>query len=74
MKLNFTDLLIQDHLKINAHEDNTKAVNLERDPANFRKFVESTYYSKDKEDPYSHFYLKEGAKKEALKEEFEKER
>jgi hypothetical protein len=29
--------------------------------------VESTYYSKDREDPYSHFFLTEAKNKELIK-------
>jgi len=39
---------------------------LSRDALNFRKFIESTYFSKDREDPYTHFYLKESETKEKI--------
>lgn len=40
---------------------------LPRDAENFRRFVESTYFSKDREDPFTHFYLKEAKGKEQIK-------
>jgi hypothetical protein len=39
---------------------------LQRDPAAFREFVRSTYFSKDQEDPFSHFYIKEAGKIERI--------
>jgi len=36
--------------------------------------VESTYHSKDREDPYTHFFLKEAALKENLFKEYEEEK
>jgi hypothetical protein len=38
-----------------------------RDAEKYRKFVESAYFSKDREDPYTHFYLKEAKNKELVK-------
>lgn len=36
--------------------------------------MSSTYTSKDREDPYTHFFLKEASKREALKKEYEQEK
>lgn len=32
----------------------------------FREFLKQTYFSKDQEDPYSHFFLKESGKVERV--------
>jgi hypothetical protein len=39
---------------------------VKRDPLAYRAFVQSTYHSKDREDPFSHYYLKEAAKRESM--------
>ena len=44
-----------------------------RDPTEYRRFIEATYHSKDREDPYTHFFLKEASMKEALTREYELE-
>jgi hypothetical protein len=38
-----------------------------RDPKAFRNFIGQVYNSKDREDPFTHFYLKEGGKTERAK-------
>lgn len=48
-----------------AKKESAKYVS--RDASKYRHFVESTYHSKDREDPYSHFYLKEAKNKELVK-------
>jgi hypothetical protein len=37
-----------------------------RDAARYREFVGATYHSKDREDPFTHFYLKEAKTKEQI--------
>lgn len=73
MNLDFTDQLIEEHLGLRKNEAGKTIYNVERDPSVYRKFVESTYYSKDREDPYTHFFLKEGAMKETLMKEIHEE-
>jgi len=61
----FTDKLIGDHLRTTSREkkeNSTKFVS--RDPKKYRDFVKSTYNSKDQEDPFSHFFIKESGKVE----------
>ncbi len=41
---------------------------LQRDPKEFREFLVSTYYSKDREDPFTDFYIREAGKQERIKE------
>ena len=65
LNMNFTDQLIEEHLK--DKKVSTKETKLvPRDADNFRRFVESTYESKDREDPYTHFHLKEARHKENI--------
>ena len=45
-----------------------------RDAANFRKFMIAQYQSKDREDPFTHFYLKEAKNKEMIKNWIEEEK
>ncbi len=45
-----------------------------RDAASFRKFILSTYHSKDREDPYTHFFLKEAKNKEMINTWIEEEK
>lgn len=45
-----------------------------RDAEKFRRFVEATYHSKDREDPYSHFYLKESRNSEKINKMMEEEK
>lgn len=65
VNMNFTEQLIEEHLK----KPNSKVQRrfVPRDAENYRKFVESTYFSKDREDPYTHFFLKEAKNKELVK-------
>jgi hypothetical protein len=53
-------------LKVHQKEAKNEAKFVKRDSQTFRKFVESTYFSKDREDPYTHFYLKEARGKESI--------
>ena len=67
LNLSFTDQLIEEHLGLKKRTAPEKEPNyLPRDSTMFRKFVGKTYLSKDREDPYTHFFLKEGAKKEKI--------
>lgn len=66
LNLNFTDQLIEEHLGLKKNENSEQAKYLSRDASEYRKFVESTYNSKDREDPFTHFYLKESVVKETL--------
>jgi len=52
-----------------TEKEGADTITLNRDEGVYRRFVESTYNSKDREDPFTHFYLKEGALKESLKHE-----
>jgi len=45
-----------------------------RDPRAYREFVKSTYFSKDREDPFSHFFIKEAAKQERIQQLAEEEK
>lgn len=69
LNLSFTDQLIEEHLKGKAEKTEVKYV--PRDAEGYRRFVESTYQSKDREDPYTHFYLKEARGKEQMKQMLE---
>jgi len=69
--LSFTDLLIKQHMsgreqipRLTAEKD--QIVYAPRNEASYREFVKSTYFSKDQEDPFSHFYIKESGKIERL--------
>ncbi len=76
LNLSFTDQLIDEHLGLVTRTGKQKIVepkHVGRDPSVYRNFVESTYHSKDREDPYTHFFLKEGAMREALKSEVAEE-
>ena len=67
--MNFTEQLIEEHLKVKKSTEAkpAKARFVPRDAEKYRKFVESAYISKDREDPYTHFYLKEAKNKELVK-------
>ena len=67
VNMNFTDLLIEEHLKLKKTQPKVEARYVPRDAEKYRNFVESTYYSKDREDPYSHFFLTEAKNKELIK-------
>lgn len=63
--LSFTEQLIEEHLgKSKAKSGEVKYV--PRDAKKYRDFVASTYHSKDREDPYTHFFLKESKNKERI--------
>jgi hypothetical protein len=64
--------LIDEHLGLSKGTSNPTFV--ARDASEYRKFVMATYNSKDREDPYTHFFLKEGAMREAMKREVDKEK
>ena len=42
-----------------------------RDAGAYREFVKSTYFSKDQEDPFTHFYIKESGKVERVHKTFD---
>lgn len=65
LNLNFTDQLIEEHLRPKSSTVSEAKV-VPRDAEKFRKFVEGTYFSKDREDPFTHFYLKEAKGKEQI--------
>ena len=69
VNMNFTDQLIEEHLKLKKGGDSkpAQARFVPRDADKYRKFVESTYFSKDREDPFTHFFLKEAKNKEMIK-------
>ena len=64
--LNFTEQLIEEHLNKKKEQKITSTKLVPRDAEKFRRFVESTYASKDREDPYSHFFLKEARNTEKI--------
>lgn len=72
LNLNFTDSLIEEHLRGSAKKDAPKYV--PRDAEKFRNFIESTYDSKDREDPFTHFYLKEARNRVAAEKEIADEK
>ena len=67
--MNFTEQLIEEHLKVKKSTEAkpAQARLVPRDAEKYRKFVESAYFSKDREDPYTHFFLKEAKNKELVK-------
>ena len=69
VNMNFTEQLIEEHLKLRKDGKPTSSQTrfVPRDAEKYRKFVESTYYSKDREDPYTHFFLSEAKNKELIK-------
>lgn len=65
--LSLTDKLIEEHLVGDKQKNMRKEPSLvPRDPACYREFVKQTYQSKDQEDPFSHFYIKESGKIERV--------
>ena len=65
----FTDALIQEHLRKTRPRKQEKGKEtkfLNRDPAEYREFVRSTYEAKDQEDPFTHFFIKEAGKIERV--------
>lgn len=62
----FTEKLIEEHLAGPQQRKGQQAVFASRDPAAYRDFAEATYFSKDQEDPYTHFYIKESGKVERV--------
>lgn len=63
--LSFTDQLIKDHIGDGGQSKEEPSL-VTRDPACYREFVKQTYFSKDQEDPFSHFYIKESGKIERV--------
>jgi hypothetical protein len=64
--------LIDEHLGLSKISTTPEFV--ARDASEYRRFLLATYNSKDREDPYTHFFLKEGAMRESLKREYEQEK
>lgn len=60
----FVDNLLESHLGDTQTKTDPKY--LQRNPAHYREFVKSTYFSKDQEDPFTHFYIKESGKQERI--------
>ena len=77
MNSSFTDQLIEEHLKGSKANSETQRKNVPkyvtRDSEEFRRFLRSTYESKDREDPFTHFYLTEARPKENIKRLVEEE-
>jgi hypothetical protein len=77
VNMGFTDQLIEEHLNLNKKGGSTPVAvgkYVPRDAANFRKFMINQYQSKDREDPFTHFYLKEAKNKEMIKNWIEEEK
>lgn len=75
MNMSFTDQLIEEHLKLNKKSEAVSGVKyVPRDATNFRNFVIAQYQSKDREDPFTHFYLKEAKNKEMIENWIEEEK
>lgn len=66
VNLSFTDKLIEQHLDASKSQSNEKAQFIARDASNYRDFIRSSYFSKDQEDPFSHFYILESGKVERV--------
>lgn len=64
----FTDRLILEHLNLynSENSDKKEAQFVKRDARAFREFLKESYLSKDQEDPFTHFYLKESGKVERV--------
>jgi hypothetical protein len=69
VNMNFTEQLIEEHLRLKKTEPakQSEARYVPRDADKYRQFVESTYHAKDREDPYSHFFLTQAKNKELVK-------
>jgi hypothetical protein len=65
VNLNFTDKLIEQHLGAKS-QSKEEPKYLNRDATNYRDFIRSSYFSKDHEDPFSHFYILESGKVERV--------
>jgi hypothetical protein len=75
VNMGFTDQLIEEHLNLNKKANSAAGGKLvPRDATNFRKFMIAQYQSKDREDPFTHFYLKEAKNKEMIKNWIEEEK
>jgi hypothetical protein len=75
VNMGFTDQLIEEHLNLNKKANpNAGGKLVPRDASNFRKFMIAQYQSKDREDPFTHFYLKEAKNKEMIKNWIEEEK
>lgn len=67
--------MIEEHLNLNKKGGSTAVGKyVPRDATNFRKFMIDQYQSKDREDPFTHFYLKEARNKEMIKNWIEEEK
>ena len=77
MNSSFTEQLIEEHLKASKASSETQKKQtskyLPRDGEEYRRFLRSTYESKDREDPFTHFYLTEARPKENIKRMYEEE-
>lgn len=62
--LSLTDQLIEEHLNFKQDKDEPQFVS--RVPSCYREFVKKTYQSKDQEDPFTHFFIKESGKIERI--------
>lgn len=63
----FTEQLIAEHLGKGPREKGRQdSIFLPRDPRHYRAFVHATYESKDQEDPFTHFFIKEAGKVERI--------
>jgi hypothetical protein len=75
--LNFTEDLITEHLNSNLKDQkhtNDYDNYVERDPKSYRDFIAKTYFSKDREDPFTDFYVKEAGKVQRVQHLLEKEK
>lgn len=64
--LSFTDGLIEEHLGSKVDKQGGAPRFVARNAGNYREFVKSTYFSKDQEDPFTHFYIQESGKQERV--------
>lgn len=73
--LNLTDQLIDEHLnpQKQTQDKNADPYFIPRVPSCYREFVKQTYQSKDQEDPFTHFFIKESGKIERIHRVKEKE-
>jgi len=62
----FTDGLITEHLRSGPSGARQQGKFLARDPAAYRDFIRASYQSKDQEDPFTHFFIKESGKIERV--------
>jgi len=62
----FTDGLITEHLRSGPSGVRQQGKFLARDPTAYRDFIKASYQSKDQEDPFTHFFIKESGKIERV--------